>query len=114
MRGYTASFPRGSAGAGLLLLRLALAVQLLWQGAGAAAAWWQTALTVLPSLMLCAGLLTPVAAALCACCHLLSLGYGGWTPQPLISAATAVGLLLTGPGAYAADARLFGRRKILM
>lgn len=107
MRGYTSSFPRGSAGAGLLLLRLALAAQLLWQGAGAA--WWQTALAALLSLMLCAGLLTPVAAALCACYHLLCLEQNG-----LIAAATAIALVLMGPGAYAADARLFGRRKILM
>ena len=109
MRGYTASFPRGSAGAGLLLLRLALAAQLLWQGAGAAAAWWQTALVALLSLMLCAGLLTPVAAALCACYHLMSLDHTGLT-----GAATAIALVLMGPGAYAADARLFGWRKILM
>ncbi|OFA01804.1 hypothetical protein [Duganella sp. HH101] len=110
MRGYTSGFPRGSAGAGLLLLRLALAAQLLWHLAGAATAWWHTTLAVLLSLMLAAGLLTPVAAALCACYHLLYAGHAG----SLIAAATAIALVLMGPGAYAADARLFGRRKILM
>ena len=113
MRGFSSGFPRGSAGAGLLLLRFCLAAQLLCQGAGTSA-WWQTTLATALALLLAAGLLTPVTAALCALWHLLCLTQAGSVQAQLIAAATAAALMLAGPGAYAADARLFGRRTILM
>ena len=53
---------------------------------------------------------------LAALYQLLSLAHASW-PQAalLLAAATMAGaLVLMGPGAYAADARLFGRRRLVL
>ena len=119
MRGFSSSFPRGAAGAGLVLLRLAACLQLLCAGGCGGVPWWQAALAAALALILGLGMLTPVAALLCALYQLVCLGglaYADW-PQapPLLSAAlTALALAGTGPGAYAVDARLFGRRRLVL
>lgn len=134
MRGFTTSFPRGGAGAGLLLLRAAVALQLLLEAfAAGAPCWWPMAtpaswplvqlaaalaipLAILLAVLLALGMLTPVAGAISAVFQLSCLGSAGWAQAPpyIIAAATATALVLLGPGAYSADARLFGRRRLVL
>lgn len=115
MHGYHSSFPAGGAGAGLLLLRLAVAAHLLHAAldAGRPLPWWWLALLALATGLLLLGLLTPLAAGAAAAGHLPWLA----TPHGAVAAigiACALALLLLGPGAYALDARLFGRRRLLL
>lgn len=72
---------------------------------------------------LLAGLLTPFACivvGLCAACVALS-GLEAGAPLTLADGSsllfevvTAAALILTGPGAFSLDARLFGRREIII
>ena len=117
MRGFSSSFPRGGAGIGLLTLRLAVCIQLLSDSnCGGAPPWWQATLLTLVALALALGVLTPAAGALSALFHVLCLAHASWAQAapPLIAAMTAIALVLIGPGAYSADARLFGRRRLVL
>lgn len=114
MHGYHSSFPAGGSGAGLLLLRVAVAAHLLLAAldADTTSAWWWLMLLALAVALLCLGLLTPLAAGACAAAQLSWLG-GVEDAQVLIGILCALALLLLGPGAYGLDARLFGRRRLL-
>jgi uncharacterized membrane protein YphA (DoxX/SURF4 family) len=125
MRGFSTSFPRGGAGVGLLLLRLAVALQLLSEALlTEMAPWWQALLpaglavllTVLLTALLVLGMLTPVAGAFASLSQLFCLAHAGWAQASpcIVGAFTAAALVLLGPGAYAADARLFGRRRLVL
>jgi uncharacterized membrane protein YphA (DoxX/SURF4 family) len=117
MRGFSSSFPRGSAGVGLVMLRLAVGLQLLSASACAGAPpWWQAALAALVGVLLALGALTPVAGVLATACQLLCLAHADWphAAPPLIATVTALALALMGPGAYSVDARLFGRRRLVL
>ncbi|SEN17827.1 hypothetical protein SAMN05428959_101535 [Duganella sp. CF517] len=125
MRGFSTSFPRGGGGVGLLLLRLAVALQLLSETLfSAVSPWWLTMLpaglaallSVLLTVLLVLGMLTPVAGAVATLCQLACLGHAGWSQASpcIVGAFTAAALVLLGPGAYAADARLFGRRRLVL
>lgn len=128
MRGFSSSFPNGGAGAGLLLLRLAVALQLLtetlcaeaapWWSAmlPAAVAWLPLALAIALAVALVLGVLTPVAGAVGALWELFCLGQSDWAHAPpcIVGVLTATALVLLGPGAYALDARLFGRRRLVL
>lgn len=111
MHGYHSNFPSGGPGAGLLLLRLAVAAHLLLTAlhGDTALAWWRLTLLVLAIALVCLGLLTPLAAGACAVAQLTWLGGA----LPLVGILCALALLLLGPGAYGLDARLFGRRRLL-
>lgn len=106
-------FPDGGPGAGLLLLRLAVALSLL---SDATDGTLEHALLGLPVLALCLGILTPVFAA--GCCllklHSLLITGGASLPEAAISLLAAGALVLLGPGAHSLDARLFGRRVITL
>jgi hypothetical protein len=117
MRGFSSSFPRGSAGVGLLMLRTAVGLQLLLNGHGIGAMpWWLALLVAVLGLALALGALTPVAGMLSALYQLYCLAHAGWAhaAAPLTAAVTALALVLLGPGAYAVDARLFGRRRLIL
>lgn len=120
-------FPPGSPGIGLIVLRLAVALALVVQGAaclageqtpGACAVAVTAALT---AGLLLVGLVTPFAAALAA---LLGMGLAmTWLPAPTPNAfevpltaalfvSAAMAIILLGPGAFSLDAAMFGRREI--
>ena len=117
MRGFSSGFPRRGAGVGLLLLRAAVGLQWLFESGGAPVSpWWPQMLAIVLALMLMLGVLTPVAAAISAAHQLLCMTDAEPVqilPQAL-AAMTALALVLLGPGAYALDARLFGRRRLVL
>lgn len=115
MHGYHSSFPAGGPGAGLLLLRLAVVAQLLLATliGGGPLPWWWLALLALATALLCLGSFTPLAACASAAAQLPWLD-GANAALGVIGILCALALLLLGPGAYALDARLFGRRRLLL
>lgn len=98
MQRLFSSFPDGRPGAGLLILRITVAAGMVVQTG--------SALALFVAVPLAAGFMTPAAAAVAAAMALLY-------DAPSI-AAIAVALALLGPGAFSVDARLFGRREIVI
>jgi uncharacterized membrane protein YphA (DoxX/SURF4 family) len=68
------------------------------------------------ALALAAGILTPVAALLCCGFYAACLLHADWPHAAtlMIAAMTAIALVLLGAGAYSVDARLFGRRRLVL
>lgn len=123
------TFPGGWPGVGLLLLRVAvgmiIAVQgmLYLTGAAALGAWIAGLLAIASGASLLLGFLTPIGAILTA------FGYAAmtmsWFPAParnlvelrlsaILLMVVAGAIVLLGPGALSVDARLFGRREIII
>src|SRR5262245_55040367 len=129
-------FPSGRSGLGLLLLRLALASELGAQGGIAISAAvgnsWRNdlasdavvgALRLVCAFFIGIGFLTPAAQIAVVIVELgvIKLMMGGGAMDvllhgdiPILNTAVALGLALIGPGAYSIDARIFGRRKIVI
>jgi uncharacterized membrane protein YphA (DoxX/SURF4 family) len=125
------TFPDGWPGAGLMLLRAATGAVLITHGAnyfsdrhesGFLPVVIATAGMVLGVLLL-VGLLTRVVALLAAAVGVSSVF--AWLPgssfssfdahmSAALSAVIAVSLICLGPGALSLDARLFGRREIII
>ena len=117
MRGFSSSFPRGGAGAGLLILRVAVGLQLMMEnGCGGATPWWLVLLALALVLALAVGVLTPVAALCSVGFDAACLLHADWPHAAMltIGAMTAIALVLLGAGAYSLDARLFGRRRLVV
>ncbi len=129
MQRLFSTFPHGSPGIGLLLLRVGAAAVLIAHAAAClihrSATTWGTwavgVMAVFTGALLLVGLMTPLAGVLGA------LGSAGvalsWfpSPTPITSGAGVAGLLLgvvtmaialLGPGAISVDAASFGRREI--
>jgi uncharacterized membrane protein YphA (DoxX/SURF4 family) len=112
------TFPEGSPGGGLVLLRAAIAIPLVRFAAGAfshappLAACLQF-LAAVCSVLLMIGLWTPIAGLLMAIAELalLFFHYSSGS-MPFLLAALGAALALIGPGAWSVDARLFGRKRI--
>jgi len=121
MQKWFSAFPGGWPGVGLLLLRVLVAVSVIVQTIAYVVAtqlsvigWVVAALILAGAVCLLLGVVTPVAATLIG---LASLGLAISTMssiQNLDLAVLAIVIALLGPGAFSIDARLFGRREILI
>jgi uncharacterized membrane protein YphA (DoxX/SURF4 family) len=125
------TFPDGAPGVGLLLLRAAVGVGLLIQGVAYFVGWHNLGfltsaaafLFVASGTALLIGYLTPFASILAG---LVSMGgaFSWFSPSSLdlfeprltavLATVVAVALVCLGPGAFSVDARLFGRREIII
>jgi len=105
------AYPDGLIGAGLALLRLSLAAMPLIPGRGASLTgpwqWVEAALCV----CLAFGVWTRWSAGLGAL-GLVALVLARREPEMLLISTSLLVLVLTGPGAYAIDARIWGRVQI--
>jgi hypothetical protein len=111
-------FPSGRPGIALLILRVSVAAMLLAHGRISEIPAFSSVFLVvlLLALSLCLGFATPLAATLycIAGLALLPNAVGFDTKIIVLSIPNAVVLALLGPGAYSLDARLFGRRVIVL
>lgn len=128
---YFSAYSCGLPGLGLLLLRAAAGLTAIIQGwfyladgANQSVGLWAVGLLALASgISLLIGLLTPLAGGLTA---IGAIGIGAaWLPRPttnllatllpaIFMSTTSLALVLLGPGPYSLDARLFGRREIII
>lgn len=123
-------FPGGSAGVALLALRGALGLAIIVQGAlcvpgpnGTLGVWSLSAALVLAGACLVLGLLTPIVAAVIG---LGAIGIGlellpACNPalfdsrsSVALGAAILAAIAVLGPGSLSIDARMFGRREIII
>jgi putative oxidoreductase len=119
LRRLFSTFAQGWPGAGLLLLRLAAATALSLHGTSQLTVdvlVWQSVTLIVRaclSTLLIAGVWTPIIGALTA---ILELATAFWHPSDAwihgLVASLGVALALLGPGAWSADAWLFGWRRI--
>ena len=100
-----------------MLVAVSVSVQTIayFRTAETVAGWSIVVLLLAGAACLLLGFITPVAAVLIG---LTSLGLAFWTTpfpiQELEIVVLAVVITLLGPGAFSIDARMFGRREILI
>jgi uncharacterized membrane protein YphA (DoxX/SURF4 family) len=130
-RRFIGTFQGGRTGTGLLLLRAAVGLTAIVQGSiylmnrehPSLGTWAIGSLAVASGACLLLGFLTPIASGVAGlgCVGVALTWLPAMTPNRLdttpsilflITMATA--LILLGPGAFSLDARLFGRREIII
>jgi len=131
LRKLYSAFPHGWPGIGLLLLRAAIGLTMIIQGSAwfsdlqalSAGGWAICLLACGTGSLLVVGFLTPIVGTLAALgglgIMLLSPSPASWnlfSGNPLSLDVLVMGIAssLLGPGAFSLDARLFGRRKIII
>lgn len=103
---------------GLLLLRAAVGVSLVVHGgaclAGEEVAGLLALLAILAGAAILIGFLTPLAALLAGFVSIGNPDVLGGGPATIYLIVMSAAVLLLGPGAWSLDARLFGRREIVI
>jgi putative oxidoreductase len=118
VRRLLSTFAHGSAGAGLLVLRLAAGIALVVQGAQGLLAQPPLvailvhAVSIGIGMLLAMGLWTQFAAALLVADALWHVYAYGPPFRWMLLAAMGAALTLLGPGAWSMDARRFGWRRV--
>jgi uncharacterized membrane protein YphA (DoxX/SURF4 family) len=125
------AFPTGLPGIGLIVLRITVAAGAIAQGIGSLAGSSQLTLAeqaidvfaIVAALVLLIGLMTPIASLALASGY-LGAGVSSFLSPDIVKhsnsftalslAAISTALVLLGPGAISFDARLFGRREIVI
>jgi len=112
-------FPEGGPGVALLLLRISVAILPLLDNPaaqGILGSRWATGFLALAAIALCFGFLTPVFSVLVCVLEVLGVVVAGKLDSPILFLLilNPIALALLGPGAYSLDARLFGRRVLVV
>ena len=124
------TFPEGWPGVGLVLMRLTVALSAIVQGMSALIespaqiiSWAIGSVEMLVGTALLIGFLTPIAGASASLGN-LAIGVSWFstsgenahdkTGAALYLAVISIAITLLGPGAFSLDARLFGRREIII
>lgn len=118
MQRLYSTFARGWPGVGLLFLRLSAAIIAFHISGEALALHQRLSSSVMEdavALLLCAGLWTPIAGGVLAVLAVWTACSRNDDPWALILlAAVGIALAMLGPGAWSIDARLFGRRRLIL
>lgn len=124
-------YPDNWPGIGLLILRVAIGVVLIvqrvdylvGQHSGGLVTWVVSRLAVASGVLLVIGYLTPISGALVVLISIGGLVLSLRNPSPhfinpalagCVILAVAIAIICLGPGAFSIDARLFGRREIVI
>jgi hypothetical protein len=112
-------FPTGAPGVALLILRISLAAAIVDTGSRCLNSSFAPVILLacaVQSLLLGLGLVTPIVSVAACVFELASLfNYGHADGRFIVlSSLNAVAITLLGPGVYSLDARLFGRREIVL
>ena len=112
-------FPAGIAGVALFVLRSSVAVSLIVDAAAHGSLFkqsWLILLVAVPAFLLCLGLITPYCAAFTGLMQLVTLfAFTGHNKFHLaLSVLNSAVVAILGPGAYSIDARIFGRRLLIV
>ena len=119
MQRLFSTFPRGKPGLALLVMRVALAI-MVWDGVAGPlfklGSWWFLAGPSAVAVALFLGLLTPVVATLTIPLEVATWATAGGAIEAVHVCAmlNAVALGLLGPGGFSLDAKLFGRRQVVI
>jgi hypothetical protein len=112
-------FPTGAAGIALALLRVTAAAMLLmiaFPGGEVISSQWAFAGLAVLAAFFFLGAFTPLLCALCCCIEIAAIfglrGVDAFHVGFSVVATAALGLL--GPGGYSLDARMFGRRRVIL
>lgn len=117
------TFPGGSPGFGLLVLRVGLGLTILYGGVNylsesgdsAFLSWILGFLIIAAAVFLLIGFLTPLIALIALAGGILSLAdERQLVVVEIYAVILAAAIALLGPGAFSLDARLFGRREIVI
>jgi uncharacterized membrane protein YphA (DoxX/SURF4 family) len=124
------AFPGGLSGIALFLFRAVLSVTLLLEarsclsaGGDAPATWLVGFAALAAGALLLVGFLTPLAGVAAGMGGVV-VALSGWTASTpvifesrlaiVLAMTVLVGIIVLGPGAFSVDARVFGRREIII
>ena len=96
---------------GLLLLRVLVAFMLVTQASAVSSGWFVKVPALTGAVLLLLGLMTPIVAVVIGLGS-LSLAFSNSDVVQVVGLTGAIALL--GPGGISIDARLFGRREVLI